>query len=225
MWALSSWWGTGCRRLAVDRGPGCLWCAACVVPAMAASSLPSCCPRSESPLCSKVYHFPQSWQPYIQCRAVTWNKQGWNNREAQAGADARLVAENPAATSAVSLCPLHAASGASQRMHALHELSSGFPQPPPPPVSLSSPPTSQGGLSALCQTSGLWSPICDLNCPCPREDVCPRNLPFPLSPLPRSQVLTWSFLCSSYPITCEIFLMALVVSESFYHFPVSFQWE
>ena len=89
-----------------------------------------------------------------------------------------------AAASTVSHCPLCPALGSSQSMHTLHRLSPGFPQPS------SSAALHPGGSSALCQTPGLRSPICDVNCSRPREDVCPCDLSFPLSPFPGSQVLT-----------------------------------
>ena len=52
-----------------------------------------------------------------------------------------------------------------------------------PPVSSTGPPISQKGLYFLCRTPGLGHPICDLNRSVPKEDLCPRNVPFCLSPL------------------------------------------
>ena len=100
----------------------------------------------------------------------------------------------------------------------IHALMSGLQPSNSPPVSLTGPPTSQGGSSSLCCTPGLRHPICGLNhSPC-REGLCPCNLPFPLSPLPGSQVPTWLLVFPSYPFLCESFLQPWLyrsLSDSF----------
>ena len=88
-----------------------------------------------------------------------------------------------------------------------------------PPVSPSHLPTSQGVLSPPCRTLGLgrqiWSPHCSL----PREGVRLCNLPFPLSPLPGTQVQTWSLFFISYLMPCGSFLQPWLYS----HLSASFQ--
>ena len=66
--------------------------------------------------------------------------------------------------------------------------------------------------------------ICGLNCLPPRMDVYSCNLPFPLSPLPRAQVLMWSltsllFLSDSFKMWT--FLTALVAQEKFAGFQLA----
>ena len=75
-----------------------------------------------------------------------------------------------------------------------------------PPVSLTIPPTSQGGLPSLCPNTGLGCPVCSLNCSLPRAGLCPCILPFPLSLLLWAQVMTRSLLFPSYPIPCGSYL-------------------
>ena len=74
------------------------------------------------------------------------------------------------------------------------------------PVSPIIPPTSKGGLSPPCRTTGLGCPFFGLTCSLPRVGVCPCNLPFPLSRLPGAQVPNWSLFFPSYPITYASFL-------------------
>ena len=45
------------------------------------------------------------------------------------------------------------------------------------------PPISQKGLYSLCRAPGLGHPICDLNHSVPKEDLCPHDVLFLLSPL------------------------------------------
>ena len=47
------------------------------------------------------------------------------------------------------------------------------------------------------------------------------DLPSPLCPFLGIQILTWSFLFSSYPLPCRSFFIALVVEESFCQSPSS----
>ena len=75
-----------------------------------------------------------------------------------------------------------------------------------PPVSPTSPPTSQGDLSSWCWTPGLGLPICGSNCSLPREVLHPWNLPPFLSPLPGAQVPTWSLFFPSCLIPRGSFL-------------------
>lgn len=68
-----------------------------------------------------------------------------------------------------SVRPLCPALWASEHAHAPYKQSTGSHSPPVTPAV---PLTSQGDLSSLCQTPGLWCPICDSNCSLPREDLC-----------------------------------------------------
>lgn len=70
-----------------------------------------------------------------------------------------------------------------------------------PPVSPSSPPTSQGGLSP-----SIGPQDCGLSCSPSKVGVCQCNVLFPLSPLSGAQILTWSLFFPSYLIMCVSFL-------------------
>ena len=70
-----------------------------------------------------------------------------------------------------------------------------------PPVSPSSPPTSQGGLSP-----SIGPQDCGLSCSPSKVGVCQCNVLFPLGPLSRAQILTWLLFFPSYLIMCVSFL-------------------
>ena len=71
-----------------------------------------------------------------------------------------------------------------------------------PPVGPSSPPTSHEGLPLL-HTTRTTVPKMWLS---PQAGLCLHILPFTLSPLPGTKVLTWSLFFPSYMIMCGSFL-------------------
>ena len=109
-----------------------------------------------------------------------------------------VVVGNLAATRAYLYLPFL---GASQCACTPHKLIPGFSS-----LSISSFPTIQGGLSPLCMTPGLGWPLGGSTCSLPRAGVHSCNFPFPLSPLPGKDVMTWSLFFPFYPITCVFFL-------------------
>ena len=70
-----------------------------------------------------------------------------------------------------------------------------------PPVSFSSPPTSQG---ACLPSTGPQD--CGLNCSPSTVGVCQCNVLFPWSPLSGAQILTWLLFFPSLMIMCVSFL-------------------
>lgn len=62
--------------------------------------------------------------------------------------------------------------------------------------------------SSSCRTPRTVVPTCDSHCLFCRADLCPHALPFGLSPLPGTQILTQFFFFPSYPVICGSFLQA-----------------
>ena len=72
-------------------------------------------------------------------------------------------------------------------------LRSGVQASHSPSLNLTSPPISQRGSSSLSRNTELGCPVSGWNHSLPGEDLCPCNLSFLLSPIPRVQVLTYCF--------------------------------
>ena len=184
---------------------------------MAMGVPPRFCPGTTSPLCPKVKPFPWSWLPQIQCCAVAWSEWGWRVCSAQCEAWGRTVTANLQLLRKTSLCSTWGLASMCTLLMSGVQASPAFLSLP-----VVSPPTSQGGLSPLHRTPGLGCSVCGLTHSLPMVGVCWCHLPFPLSPLPGPN--TTAFL-SFLPNYLCIFFTALVIQESFCHFPVDFHWE
>ena len=159
-------WGvwSGCRQRSGLRLMHCL----VQLPVMAAPSLLRCHFGFEPPPQFVARRPPCSWQLSLHCGAATRGKWRWGVSLAQAGVHTGLVMGSQSASSAVSVCPLCPALGASKHSRTPCQQSPGFPQPSNQPRR----------LVFLLLDPRAGHPIRGSNFSLPREGVCPRKSPF-----------------------------------------------